>query len=186
MMANDILKEMNEKMETAIQAFTRNISTVRAGRANPNILDNIYAEYYGAPTPLNQLATVGAPEARLLVITPFDKTALQDIEKAIQKADLGLSPSNDGNVIRISIPALTEERRKELTKVVSKYAEESKVQIRNVRRDANEQLKKLEKDTAITEDELRVNQDKVQKTTDEFIQKIDDLTKTKEEEIMEV
>lgn len=186
MMANDVMKDMNEKMETAIQAFSRNLATVRAGRANPALLDNIYAEYYGAPTPLNQLATVGAPEARLLVITPFDKTALHDIEKAIQKADLGLSPSNDGNVIRISIPALTEERRRDLTKIVGKYAEEAKVQVRNVRRDANDQLKKLEKDTSITEDELRANQDKVQKVTDDFIRKIDELSKLKEEEIMEV
>ena len=125
MMANDVLKNMRDKMDTAIQAFVRNLATVRAGRANPALLDNVFVEYYGAPTPLNQLATVGAPEARLLVITPFDKTALHDIEKAIQKADLGLTPANDGNVIRISIPPLTEERRKQLTKVVGKLAEES-------------------------------------------------------------
>ena len=185
-MPSGTLKNMREKMESAIQAFTRNLATVRAGRANPNILDNIYVDYYGAPTPLNQLAQVGAPEARLLLITPFDKTALGDIEKAILKADIGLSPSNDGNVIRISIPALTEERRKELTKVVGKYAEESRVQVRNVRREANDQLKKLEKDATITEDELRVNQDKVQKETDGFIQQIDTLSAEKEAEILEV
>src|SRR5690625_5846476 len=154
-MPSGTLKNMREKTESANQALTRHLATVRAGRANPTILYNIYVDYYGAPTPLNQLAQVGAPEARLLVITPFNKTALGDIEKAILKADIGLSPSNDGNVIRINIPALTEERRKELTKVVGKYAEESRVQVRNVRREANDQLKKLEKDATITEDELR-------------------------------
>lgn len=185
-MPSNVLKSLREKMETAIQAFSRNLATVRAGRANPTILDNIYVEYYGAPTPLNQLAQVGAPEARMLLITPFDKTAVGEIEKAIMKADIGLSPSNDGNVIRISIPALTEERRKDLTKVVGKYAEESRIQVRNVRRDANEQLKKLEKDAAITEDELRVNQDQVQKETDGFIQKIETMSTEKEAEILEV
>lgn len=185
-MPSDILKDMREKMETAVQAFSRNLATVRAGRANPSLLDNVFVDYYGAATPLNQLAQVGAPEARLLVITPFDKTAIGEIEKAIQKADLGLSPSSDGNVIRINIPALTEERRKDLTKVVGKYAEESRVQIRNIRREANDQLKKLEKDASITEDELRTNQDNVQKETDSFIEKIDQLAKNKEEEIMEV
>lgn len=186
MMPSDVLKDMREKMETAVQAFTRNLATVRAGRANPSLLDNVFVDYYGAPTPLNQLAQVGAPEARLLVITPFDKTAIGEIEKAIQKADLGLSPSSDGNVIRINIPALTEERRRDLTKVVGKYAEESRIQIRNVRREANDQLKKLEKDTVITEDDLRTNQDIVQKETDNFIDEIDTLAKNKEAEIMEV
>lgn len=185
-MPNEVIKSMREKMETAIQAFTRNLATVRAGRANPSLLDNIYVDYYGAPTPINQLAQIGVPEARLLVITPFDKSSVGDIEKAIQKADLGLSPSNDGNVIRISIPALTEERRRELTKVVGKYAEESRVQVRNVRRDANDQLKKLEKDTVITEDELRTSQDNVQKETDRFIEEIDQIAAKKEAEIMEV
>ncbi|HLS66516.1 MAG TPA: ribosome recycling factor [Pseudogracilibacillus sp.] len=185
-MPNDILKEMQTKMEDAVQAFSRNLATVRAGRANPALLDNVFVEYYGTPTPLNQLAQVGAPEARLLVITPFDKTAIGDIEKAIQKADLGLSPSSDGNVIRISIPALTEERRKELTRVVGKFAEESRVQVRNIRREANDALRKLEKDNAITEDELRANQDNVQKETDDFIAQIDELAKNKENEIMEV
>lgn len=185
-MPSSILKSMREKMETAIQAFTRNLATVRAGRANPSILDNVFVDYYGAPTPLNQLAQVGAPEPRLLVITPFDKTAVGEIEKAILKADLGLSPSNDGNVIRINIPALTEERRKELTKVVGKYAEESRIQVRNIRRDANDQLKKLEKEATITEDELRINQDQVQNETDGFIEKIDTLVTEKEAEILEV
>lgn len=185
-MTNSIINEMKEKMSMATQAFTRNLATIRTGRANPNILDNIYVDYYGAPTPLNQLATVSAPEARLLVITPFDKSAIGEIEKAIQKADIGLTPSNDGNLIRISIPALTEERRKDLVKVVGKYAEESRVQIRNNRREANDQLRKAEKEGDLTEDELRTAEDNVQKETDNFIAEIDQLAKNKEEEIMEV
>lgn len=185
-MPNNVLNEMKEKMENAIQAFSRNLATVRAGRANPSLLDNVFVDYYGTSTPLNQLATVGAPEARLLVITPYDKKALGDIEKAIQKADLGLSPSNDGNVIRISIPPLTEERRKELVRVVGKFAEESRVQVRNIRREANDQLKEMEKNSELTEDELRKYQDDVQKETDAFIGKIDDMVKNKEQEIMEV
>lgn len=185
-MPNSILNELEEKMNAAIQAFTRNLATVRAGRANPSLLDNVFVDYYGAPTPLNQLATIGAPEARLLVITPFDKSSIGDIEKAIQKADLGLAPSSDGDVIRISIPSLTEERRRELTRVVGKYAEESRIQVRNVRREANDQLKQLEKESSLNEDDLRMNQDQVQKKTDEFTKKIDDIAKEKEEEIMEV
>lgn len=180
------MKELKDKMSQAVKAYTRNLATVRAGRANPALLDSVQVEYYGALTPLNQLASVTVPEARLLLITPFDKSALTDMEKAIQKADLGLTPSNDGNVIRISIPPLTEERRKELVKVVGKFAEESKVQIRNIRRDANDQLKKAEKNGDITEDELRSYQDDVQTETDQFIKQIDQLTKEKEQEIMEV
>lgn len=186
MMTAETMKEMRGNMDNAIQAFTRNLATVRAGRANPNILDSIYVDYYGASTPLNQLANVGAPEPRLLVVTPYDKTALADIEKAIQKADIGLSPSNDGNVIRISIPALTEERRKELVKVVGKYTEESRVRVRNVRRDTNDIFKRFEKDGDLTEDELRNAQDNVQKETDGYIAKIEELASNKENEIMEV
>ncbi|WP_174613305.1 ribosome recycling factor [Virgibacillus ihumii] len=185
-MAGGILKETREKMEKAVQAFTRNLATVRAGRANPSLLDSVYVDYYGASTPLNQLSTVSAPEARLLVITPFDKSSISDIEKAIQKADLGISPSSDGNVIRINIPALTEERRKDLNKVVGKYTEEAKVQVRNIRRDANDQLKKDEKDGNMSRDDLKDEQDNVQNETDKHINKIDELAKQKENEIMEV
>ncbi|RKQ37512.1 ribosome recycling factor [Oceanobacillus halophilus] len=185
-MSEAILKSMREKMAQAVQAYSKSLATVRAGRANPNLLDSVYVDYYGASTPLNQLANVSAPEARMLVITPYDKSALSDIEKAIQKADLGLSPSNDGNIIRISIPPLTEERRKDLVKVVGKYAEEYRIQVRNVRRDANDQLKKAEKNGDITEDELRNLQDEVQKETNNHINKIDQLSKNKEDEIMEV
>jgi ribosome recycling factor len=182
-MSDDIMKQMKEKMEQAVQAFTKNLATIRAGRANPSLLDSVFVEYYGTSTPLNQLASVSAPEARLLVITPYDKTAISDIEKAIQKADLGISPSSDGNVIRINIPPLTEERRKDLVKVVGKYAEESRVQVRNLRREANDQLKKEE---GLPEDERRALQDDVQKATDKYIDKIDELAKNKEKEIMEV
>lgn len=182
----DVIKLARERMGQAVQSFTKSLATVRAGRANPSLLDNVYVDYYGASTPLNQLANVSAPEARLLVVTAYDKSALADIEKAIQKADLGLSPSNDGNVIRINIPPLTEERRRELVKVVNKYAEDYRVQVRNVRRDCNDQLKKDEKNGEITEDELRNLQDKVQKETDDHIAKIDQLAKEKENEIMEV
>src|SRR5699024_3727525 len=175
-----------EKMTTAVQAFTRNLATVRAGRANPSILDNVFVDYYGMKTPLKQLATIGTPEARLLVITPFDKSSISEIEKAIQKADLGLSPSSDGNIVRINITTLTEERRKELTKVVGKYSEEAKIQIRNVRRETNDQLKKLARSSKITEDELKSSEEKVQKSTDAYIYEVDNLSETKESEIMEV
>ncbi|UOQ85607.1 ribosome recycling factor [Gracilibacillus salinarum] len=185
-MSQQLLNETKDKMSQAAKAYSKNLATVRAGRANPAILDSVQVEYYGALTPLNQLSSISVPEARLLVITPFDKSSVSDIEKAIQKADLGLSPSNDGNVIRISIPALTEERRKELVKVVGKYAEEAKVQIRNIRREANDQLKKDEKNGDITEDDLRGFQDDVQTETNAQINKIDELTKQKEQEIMEV
>jgi ribosome recycling factor len=185
-MSDAVINETKQQMEQAVQAFSRQLATVRAGRANPSILDNVYVDYYGAATPLNQLAQVGAPEPRLLVITPYDKSAIAEIEKAIQKADLGLSPSSDGNVVRINIPALTEERRKDLSKVVGRYAEEAKVQVRNIRRDSNDRLKKLEKDGEMTEDDLKSYLDNVQKATDEHVDKIDKLAKAKEEEIMEV
>ncbi|MGN8644967.1 ribosome recycling factor [Gracilibacillus sp. HCP3S3_G5_1] len=185
-MSEQLIKETREKMDQAVKAYSKNLATVRAGRANPALLDSVQVEYYGALTPLNQLASISVPEARLLVITPFDKSTVSDIEKAIQKADLGLSPSNDGNVVRINIPPLTEERRKDLVKVVGKYSEEAKVQIRNIRRDANDQLKKDEKNGELTVDDLRAFQDDVQTETDAHIKKIDELTKEKEQEIMEV
>ncbi|RFB19033.1 ribosome recycling factor [Bacillus sp. HNG] len=185
-MANNTLNQVKDKMSKAVQALSRELATVRAGRANPAILDKVSVDYYGAPTPLNQLASINVPEARMLVIQPYDKSVLGDMEKAIQKADLGLNPTNDGSIIRISIPPLTEERRRELVKLVKKYAEESKVAVRNVRRDGNDELKKLEKNGEITEDELRTLTDDVQKITDESINKIDSIAKEKEKEIMEV
>ncbi|WP_066173094.1 ribosome recycling factor [Bacillus marinisedimentorum] len=185
-MSEQVIKQAAERMDKAVQAYDRELATVRAGRANPALLDKVQVEYYGMPTPLNQLATISVPEARLLVVQPFDKSSIGDIERAIQKADLGLSPSNDGSVLRISIPALTEERRKELVKLVKKYAEEAKVAVRNIRRDANDELKKLEKDGEMTEDELRGFTEDIQKHTDDHIAEIDKHTKAKEEEIMEV
>ncbi len=181
-----MLSQAKEKMEKAVTAFGRELATVRAGRANASLLDKVTVEYYGAQTPLNQIASITVPEARMLIVTPYDKTAIGDIEKAIQKSDLGITPTSDGNVIRIAIPALTEERRKELVKVVKKYSEEAKVAVRNIRRDANDDLKKLEKNGEITEDELRSSTEDVQKLTDEYVAKIDDVTKDKEKEIMEV
>lgn len=185
-MSDQTIKETRRKMEQAVQAFSKNMATIRAGRANPAILDSVIVDYYGAATPLNQLSTISAPEARLLVITPFDKSAINNIEKGVQKADLGLSPSSDGNVIRINIPALTEERRKKLVKVVGKYAEEARVQVRNIRRESNDQLKKAEKNGELPEDDLKKDQENVQKETDQHINKIDQLVKDKEKEILEV
>ena len=185
-MSSQLIKDAQTRMTKAIESLNRELATVRAGRANPSLLDRVMVDYYGAPTPINQLATITVPEARLLVVQPFDKSSIADVEKAIQKADLGISPTNDGSVIRIAIPALTEERRKELVKVVKKTAEESKVAIRNIRRDINEDLKKLQKDGEITEDELRRDTDEVQKITDKFVAEIDQVVTNKEKEIMEV
>lgn len=185
-MAKQVIASTKERMEKAVQALSRELATIRAGRANASLLDKVSVDYYGAPTPINQLAGVSVPEARLLVIQPYDKTILGEIEKAILKADLGLNPSNDGSIIRIAIPALTEERRKELVKQVKKEAEESKVAVRNIRRDANDDLKKLEKNNEITEDEQRGYSEDVQKLTDAHIQKIDEVAKDKEKDIMSV
>ena len=185
-MAKEVLAQAKEKMEKSISAYSRELASIRAGRANASLLDRINVDYYGAPTAINQLAGVSVPEARLLVITPYDKTILGEIEKAIMKSDIGITPTNDGNVIRLTVPALTEERRKELVKVVKKEAEEAKIAIRNVRRDANEDLKKLEKNGEITEDDLRGFNDDIQKLTDQSIVKIDDIAKDKEKEILAV
>lgn len=185
-MPSQVKASAKEKMSKAIQAYSRELASVRAGRANASLLDRITVDYYGAPTPVNQLAGISVPEARLLVIQPYDKTILGEIEKAIMKSDLGLNPTSDGNIIRIAIPALTEERRKELVKLVKKEAEEAKVAIRNIRRDANDELKKLEKSGDITEDGLRGYSDEIQKLTDDSIAKIDSMTKDKEKEILEV
>lgn len=185
-MAKQILEQAKDKMTKSISAFSRELASIRAGRANASLLDRIQVEYYGALTPINQIAGISIPEARLLVIQPYDKSALSDIEKAIMKSDLGITPTNDGNIIRIMIPALTEERRKELVKQVGKEAENAKIAIRNIRRDANDDLKKLEKNGEITEDDLRGYGDDIQKMTDEFIAKVDQVSKDKEKEILEV
>ncbi len=185
-MIKEIEKNLSEKMEKTVTVLKHELTTLRAGRANPSILDRITVEYYGAQTPLNQLANISAPEPRVLMISPWDAKAISAIEKAIQKSDLGINPSNDGKVIRLIVPQLTEERRKELVKLVKKYAEEAKVAVRNIRRDANEHLKKLKKDSEITEDELKKSEEETQKITDKFIKEIDKVMEAKEKEIMEV
>jgi ribosome recycling factor len=184
--AKQVMADAKERMTKAVQAYTRELASIRAGRASASLLDKIAVEYYGVPTPINQLASISTPEARLLMIQPYDKSIVSDVEKAIMKSDLGLNPTSDGSVIRIAIPPLTEERRKELVKLVKKESEEAKVAIRNIRRDANDDLKKLEKNGELTEDDLRGYTDDVQKLTDEFIAKIDQITKEKEKEILEV
>ncbi|WP_256519648.1 ribosome recycling factor [Domibacillus sp. A3M-37] len=180
------MNQSKEKMQKAIGAFNRELASIRAGRASANVLDRITIDYYGTPTPVNQLASINIPEARLLTITPYDKSSMGDIEKALMKSDLGLTPSNDGSIIRLNFPALTEERRKELAKLVKKEAEEAKVAIRNIRRDANDDLKKSEKNGDLTEDDLRGYTEDVQKQTDDYIRKVDEIAKEKEQEIMEV
>jgi ribosome recycling factor len=185
-MPKQVIANAKERMTKAIQAYTRELASIRAGRASASLLDRIQVDYYGAPTPVNQLAGISVPEARLLVIQPYDKSILGEIEKAILKSDLGLNPTNDGSIIRLAIPQLTEERRKELAKLVKKEAEEAKIAVRNIRRDGNEDLKKLEKNGEITEDDLRGYSDDIQKMTDEHIAKIDQITKEKEKELMEV
>ncbi|WRO22249.1 ribosome recycling factor [Metallumcola ferriviriculae] len=173
-------------MDGAIEVLKGELSTLRAGRANPALLDKIQVEYYGVPTPLNQVGNISAPEPRLLLVQPWDKSIIGEIEKAILKSDLGLNPNNDGNVIRIAIPQLTQERRQELVKFVKKKGEEAKVSVRNVRRDANEQLKKEEKNGDISEDDLRGTLDDVQETTNKHIEMIDQVVEHKEAEVMEV
>lgn len=185
-MPKQVIANAKEKMTKAIQAYTRELASIRAGRASASLLDRVTVEYYGVPTPVNQLAGITVPEPRLLVIQPYDKSIVGEIEKAILKSDLGLNPTSDGSLIRIAIPQLTEERRKELVKVVKKESEEAKVAIRNIRRDANDDLKKLEKAGEITEDDLRGYSDDIQKLTDEHINKIDQITKDKEKEILEI
>lgn len=185
-MLEDLYSESEDKMNKVISAFQRELATLRAGRATPALLDRIDLEYYGASTPLNQLAGITAPEPRLLVIQPWDKKALGDIEKAILKSDLGLTPNNDGNVIRLAIPQLTEERRLDLVKFIRKKAEESKVGIRNIRRDANDSVKLFEKKSEISEDERRRAQDRIQEITDKKIIEIDEALEVKEKEMMEV
>nr|WP_221401239.1 ribosome recycling factor [Paenibacillus phyllosphaerae] len=172
-------------MDKAIGALKRDLTTLRAGRATPALLDRVQVEYYGAMTPVNQLANINTPDTRTLMIQPWDKSSMAAIEKAIMKSDLGLTPSNDGASIRLSIPALTEERRAELVKLTKKFGEEAKVAIRNIRRDANDDIKKLEK-TDISEDESRRHQDDIQKATDKFIAEVDKVLAAKEKEIMEV
>ena len=178
--------ETEEKMAKSISSLRSEYGAIRAGRANPSILDRINVEYYGAPTPLNQLSNISSPDPRMLVIQPFDASSIGDIERAILKSDLGLNPTNDGKIIRLVFPQLTEERRKDLSKLVKKYGEECKIAIRNIRRQSNDELKKAEKESLITEDELRNGQGEIQKLTDDYSKKVDEIIEEKIAEIMEV
>ena len=184
-MLDDIYQDSRESMDKTIASLKSELSRVRTGRANLSLLDGIRVDYYGTLTPLNQMASLSVPESRLITIQPWDATVIKEIEKAILKSDLGLTPSNDGKIIRIAIPPLTEERRKQLAKSVHKTCEEHKIAIRNLRRDANEMLKSLKKDGDISEDDAFKGQDQVQKITDEFIAQIDSIYKDKEKEILE-
>ena len=179
-------QQYEDKMKKTIQVFESELSTIRAGRANPHVLDKILVEHYGVPTPINQIGNITVPEARLIVIQPWESSALKNIEKAIQGSDLGINPTNDGKVIRLVFPELTEERRKTLTKDVKKKGEDCKIAIRNIRRDANEAVKALQKGKQISEDVEKATLDKIQKETDAIIAKIDTLLKAKEAEVMAV
>lgn len=182
----EIIQDAKTRMKKSTENLSRELAQINAGRANSNLLAGVQVDYYGAPTPVQQLASINVPEARLLVVSPYDKTSLADIEKAIIAANLGVNPTSDGDVIRIMVPALTEERRKEIVKEVKKTGENAKVSIRNIRRNANDTLKRQEKDGDISEDELRNGSDEVQKITDSSIKEIDQLVADKEKDIMSV
>ena len=185
-MLDEVVSEAKQDMAKAVEALERELSRMRTGRANLAVLDGIKVEYYGSQTPLNQVAALSTPEPRLIVIKPWDKNMVAVIHKAIQQADLGLNPSNDGELVRIPIPPLTEERRRDLVKLVKKNGEEYKVQIRRIRRDANDMIKQLEKDKEISEDDMHRGTDRIQKLTDEYIAKVDEVIKKKEKEILEI
>lgn len=185
-MEKELRKRATERMEGAIEVFKKDLASIRTGRASLSLLEGITVDYYGTPTPIQQVASLSIPEPRQILIQPWEQRLIPEIEKAIMKSDLGLTPTNDGKVIRINIPPLTEERRKQLVKVVRKRAEEARIAIRNIRRDTNEELKKLEKDKHLSEDIVKRSQEEIQKLTDSFIGKIDDILAHKEKEIMEV
>lgn len=181
-----VLKETRERMQKSIEAFESNIGSIRTGRASPSLLNRVSVNYYGSNTPLNQVANVSSPDARTIVVTPFDKSVMSDVEKAIQESDLGLNPNNRGDAIYITVPPLTDERRRDLVRAVKNLAEEARVAVRNIRRDGNDGLKELEKEGLISEDDLRTGENEVQKITDGFIATIDERIKAKEEDIMAV
>jgi ribosome recycling factor len=184
--ADEILKHAEESMQKSTENLHRELAGIRTGKANPALLDTVKVMYYGQSVPLKQVASIAVPEARLITVQPWEKTLVPEVEKAIQASELGLNPQSDGTLIRLPIPALTEERRKELVKVVKRFAEESRVAIRNIRRDANERYKKAEKEHSISEDEMHTKQDDVQKLTDSYIEKIDEVVAVKEKEVMEI
>jgi ribosome recycling factor len=185
-MIEDALADAEKRMQKAVEALQRELASIRGGRARPSLVDHVKVEYYGSIMPLNQLATVSAPEARLLTIQPWDRQALGAIEKAIQKSDLGLNPGNDGHIIRLAIPPLTEERRKDLVRMVHKKVEEGRVAVRNVRRDCLEELRRLQRDEHVSEDDERRGQEKLQKLTDRYVGDVDHLGQEKEAELLEV
>lgn len=185
-MVNELYRDMEKKMEKSLDSLGRELSTIRTGRASLSILDSVTVEYYDSQSPLNQVATLSVPESRLIVIQPWDPSVIKEIEKAILRSDLGLTPSNDGKVIRIPIPPLTEERRIQLVKVVKRNGEDCKVAIRNIRRDAISEAKEFEKEKVISEDDLRRSLDEIQKITDRLIEKVDEVVQKKEKEILEV
>lgn len=185
-MIDEVLSEARAAMDKAVKALKKEMTRVRTGRASTSLLDDVRVEYYGVPTPLSQVATLSTPEARLITVQPWEKNLLPAIEKALFKADIGLTPSSDGQLIRLPVPALTEERRLEMVKLIKRMAEDAKVSVRNARRDANDNLKMLEKEKEITEDELKRSEKDVQQLTDEFISTIDSVVQNKEREVMEV
>jgi ribosome recycling factor len=185
-MIDEVLSEARTAMDKAVKSLKREMAKVRTGRASVSLLDDIKVDYYGVPTPLSQVATLSVPEARLITVQPWEKNLIPDIEKAIFKADLGLTPSSDGQLIRLPVPALTEERRREMVKIIKRMAEDAKISVRNARRDANETLKMLEKEKEITEDDLKRSEKDVQQLTDEFVATIDSIVQSKEKEVMEV
>lgn len=185
-MAHATKQKVAERMEGSLAHLKRELAGLRTGRASLSLLDHIKANYYGTPTPLKQVATLSVPESRLITIQPWDPSLIKEIEKAILASDLGLTPANDGTVIRLPIQPLSEERRKELVKICKKYAEDTKVQVRGIRREGNEQLKRLHKESGLSEDDLRKGEAEIQKLTDQYISKVDDVLKKKEEEIFEV
>ncbi len=182
----EIIENAEQSMQKTIEVVKREFASLRAGRATPALLDRINVDYYGTPTPISQLATISVPEPRLLVIQPWDKGSIGDIERAIMKSDLGITPASDGNVIRLAIPQLTEERRKELVKFVRKKGEEGKVAVRNIRRDTMDQLKSEQKNAGYSEDDLKRYQDEAQKLTDRYVKEVDSVVAEKEKEIMEI
>ena len=184
MNSSELLKNTRSRMDKSIESFQRELGTIRAGRANASILDRVQVNYYGAQTPLNQLASIASPEPRMLVVSPYDKSSLNDIEKAILQSDVGITPSNDGTVIRLVIPALTKERREELSKVVGREQENAKISVRNIRRDAIDEAKKAEKNNELTEDDLRNYEGEIQKLTDNATKQIDEIAAKKVDEIM--
>jgi len=185
-MYNKVLSNHEDKMKNTVAYLKEDFATIRAGRANPKLLDKIFVEYYGARTPLSQLSNISVPEPRMLVIQPYDASSIKDIEKAIMVSDLGINPANDGKIIRLMIPQLTEERRKELVKLVKKETESAKVTIRNERRDAMDKVKKMEKASEITEDDRKSAEKQVQELTDKYITELENMLKSKEKEVMEV